>query len=286
MKAFPKLRWNTLINPILVGLIAAGFLSCSKEEKIKTDVVAQVNLVKMTTKDLDLAVPPSVSNEVNLSLKRKLVEKWIEDEIFYQAAMKEGLTLSETELQQVANYQRGLLVEKFLDKYANVNYKPLDQDIENYYNRHRQEFVWKEDYAHLIHLVLDTDDKTLKDEISKSTNLLEIIKNNLLDQQSKSGRPTGDLGYIKLSELPARLVQTVKQTPTGAIRGPIKTEFGYHYIQVLDVQPAGAQQDLDVVKDEIIMRLKIAHHIKEIEKLKQNLLPGFTIQTDLSKINQ
>ena len=286
MKAFAKLRWNTLINPILVGLIAAGFLSCSKEEKIKTDVVAQVNLVKMTTKDLDLAVPPSVSNEVNLSLKRKLVEKWIEDEIFYQAAMKEGLTLSETELQQVANYQRGLLVEKFLDKYANVNYKPLDQDIENYYNRHRQEFVWKEDYAHLIHLVLDTDDKTLKDEISKSTNLLEIIKNNLLDQQSKSGRPTGDLGYIKLSELPARLVQTVKQTPTGAIRGPIKTEFGYHYIQVLDVQPAGAQQDLDVVKDEIIMRLKIAHHIKEIEKLKQNLLPGFTIQTDLSKINQ
>jgi peptidyl-prolyl cis-trans isomerase C len=281
----PLMPKKSLIT-ILVILIGNGFFSCSKEEELKTDVIAQVNLAKMTMKDLDLAVPQTVSNEIGIALKRKLIEKWIEDEIFYQAALKEGLTLSETEIQQVENYRRSLLVEKYLDKYINMNYKPLDQDIENYYNRHRQEFVWKEECAHLIHLVLDTDDQTLKEEISKSTNLLEVIKNNFLDQQSQAGRPCGDLGYVKLSELPPRLVQTIRQVQTGAIRGPIKTDFGYHYIQVLDIQPAGAQQELDVVKDEIIMRLKIEQRIKEIDKLKQTLLPTFTIQTDLTKLNQ
>jgi peptidyl-prolyl cis-trans isomerase C len=167
-----------------------------------------------------------------------------------------------------------------------MNYRPLDQEIENYYNQHRREFVWPDEYVHMIHLILDTDDKTLKEEIASSTNLLEVIKNNFLDQQSSSWRPSGDLGYVKLLELPQRLVQTIRQAPTGAIRGPIKTDYGYHYIQVIDLQPAGAQQDLDVVKDEIIMRLKIDRRLKEVDKLKQNLQPNFNIQTDLSKLNQ
>jgi len=267
---------------ILVGFLAA----CEKEAKPKLNVVAQVNLAQMTADDLDSAVPPTVSSEVRSALKRKLIEKWIENEIFYQAALKEGLALSENEIIQVKNYERSLVIDKYLDKYVNVNYKPLDQEIENYYNRHRPEFVWMNDHAHIIHLILDTDDQTLKDEISKSANLLEIIKTNFLDQQSSMERPIGDLGYVKLSDLPLKLAQTIKQIKTGAIRGPIRSEYGFHYIQVIDLQPAGAQQDLDVVKDEIIMRLKIERRLNEIGKLKQTLQPNFTIQTDLTKLDQ
>jgi len=267
---------------ILVGFLAA----CEKEAKPKLNVVAQVNLAQMTADDLDSAVPPTVSSEVRSALKRKLIEKWIENEIFYQAALKEGLALSENEIIQVKNYERSLVIDKYLDKYVNVNYKPLDQEIENYYNRHRPEFVWMKDHAHIIHLILDTDDQTLKDEISKSANLLEIIKTNFLDQQSSMERPIGDLGYVKLSDLPLKLAQTIKQIKTGAIRGPIRSEYGFHYIQVIDLQPAGAQQDLDVVKDEIIMRLKIERRLNEIGKLKQTLQPNFTIQTDLTKLDQ
>jgi peptidyl-prolyl cis-trans isomerase C len=271
---------------LLLALITCGLSSCSKKEQMKADVVAQVNLAQMTTRDLEIAVPQTVTVEVAAALKRKLVEKWIEDEIFYQTAMNEGISLNDDEIQQVENYRRSLLVEKYLDKYVNLNYRPLDQEIENYYNQHRREFVWQEEYAHLIHLILDTDDQNLKEEISKSANLIEVIKNNFLDQQSSAWRPIGDLGYVKLSELPQRLVQTIKQAPTGAIRGPIKTDYGYHYIQVIDLQPAGAQKELEVVKDEIVLRLKIERRLKEIEKLKQNLQPNFTIQTDLSKLNQ
>lgn len=269
-----------------LALAACGLSSCSKKEQMKADVVAQVNLTRMTTRDLEIAIPQTVTVEVAAALKRKLVEKWIEDEIFYQTAMNEGISLSDDEVKQVENYRRSLLVGKYLDKYVNLNYRPLDQEIENYYNQHRREFVWQDEYVHLIHLILDTDDQTIKEEISKSVNLMEVIKNNFMDQQSSAWRPIGDLGYVKSSELPPRLVQSIKQAPSGAIRGPIKTDYGYHYIQVIDLQPAGAQQDLEVVKDEIVMRLKIEQRLKEIEKLKQNLQPKFTIQTDLSKLNQ
>jgi hypothetical protein len=148
-----------LIPAITLGVLVA----CSPEEKSKSNVVAQVNLAQMTTQELAIAVPPSVSTEVGSALKRKLIEKWIEDEIFYQSALKEGLSLNENEKRMVENYQRSLLVDKYLDKYISTNYKPLEQEIENYYNLHRQEFVWKEESVHLVHLVLDTDDRTLKE---------------------------------------------------------------------------------------------------------------------------
>ncbi len=286
MKIQYLLMQKTMHLFLLVVLVACGLISCSKKEQMKADVVAQVNLAKMTARNLDIAVPPAVSVEVATALKRRLVEKWIEDEIFYQTAINEGMSLSDNEIQQVDNYRRSLLVGKYLDKYVNMNYRPLDQEIENYYNLHRKEFVWQDEYAHLINLILDTDDQTLKEEIGKSVSLIEVIKSNFLDQQSSAWRPIGDLGYVKLSELPPRLVQVIKQAPTGAIRGPIKTDYGYHYIQVIDLQPAGAQKELEVVKDEIVMRLKIEQRLKEIEKLKQNLQPNFTIQTDLSKLNQ
>lgn len=272
---------------LFFSLIAFAFLAaCEQQAKPKLNVVAQVNLVQMTTEDLESSVPQTVSNEVRSALKRKLIEKWIEEEIFFQAAVKEGLTLSESELNQVKNYSRSLLIDKYLDKYVNLNYKPLDLEIENYYQRHKPEFVWKDEYAHIIHLVLDTDDRMLNEEITKSTSLQDVIKNNFLDQQSRIEKPVGDLGYVEVNDLPLKLAQTVRQAKTGVIRGPIRTEYGYHYIQVIDLQPAGAQQELDVVKDEIVMRLKMERRLNEIGKLKQSLQPNFTIQTDLTKLDQ
>lgn len=276
-------------NRSLLFILLAVFIflaACEEEQRPRQNVVAQVNLAQMTTEDLEASVPPTGSKEVRSALKRKLIEKWIEDEIFFQAAVKEGLTLSERELNQVRNYSRSLLIDKYLDKYVNVNYKPLDLEIDNYFQRHKAEFLWEDEYAHIIHLVLDTDDRMLKEEIPKSTSLLDVIKNNFLDQQSSIEKPVGDLGYVKVNDLPSKLAQTVRQAKTGAIRGPIRTEYGYHYIQVIDLQPAGAQQELEVVKDEIVMRLKIERRLKEIGKLKQSLQPTFTIQTDLTKLDQ
>lgn len=282
MQRKKNIRNVTRIITVLFPLVLYLLSGCISEGEDKKDVVAQVNLAQITNAELEASLPDITSPEAKLALKRNLMETWIENEIFYQSAIKEGLSLTDSEKMMVKNYEKQLLVEKYLEKYLNINYHVLDQEIEDYYDKHKQEFIWKDEYVHIIHLLVETEDRTINDEIRKSKNLLEVIKNNYFDQQSTPERPIGDLGYVKLNEFPSRLVNIIKTTKTGSIRGPIKTDLGYHYFQLLDVQKAGATKDLDIVKDEIILRIKISKRSNELESLKQKLRSNFDIQTDLN----
>ena len=73
---------------------------------------------------------------------------------------------------------------------------------------------------------------------------------------------------------------------TGNISGPLKTKYGYHYIQLIDRQNKGDTKELDLVRGEIIMRLQLSKRNEAIENLKRELRPRFTIQTDLSKVSE
>jgi peptidyl-prolyl cis-trans isomerase C len=258
---------------------------CSSKSDTKVNVVAQVNAAQITNSELESAIPEGSSAEVKIALKRNLMEKWIEEEIFYQVALAEGLSLSEQEMVLVENYERRLLIQKYIDTRLSQNYRILDQEVEDYYNKHQREFVWDDETVHIIHLVLDNDDKAIRTEIRQSTDLLAVIKKNFFDQQSTQIRPIGDLGYQKLSEFPNIIQRRIKNLKTGNISGPIKTNYGYHYIQLLDYQKKGEMKDLDLARDEIYMRLQVLKRNEEVDNIKQNLRSKFTIQTDLSKLS-
>ena len=183
-------------------------------------------------------------------------------------------------------YRKRLLIEKYLAKHLNRTYRVLDQEIEDYYKQHEQEFVWNEDHVHLIHLVMDNDDRVIRTEVGNSKDLLEVIRKNFFDQKSTPERPIGDLGYIRLSILPEKLASRIRTMRTGTIQGPIKTEYGYHYVQLMDYQKAGTIKALDIVRNEIIERIKLQKRKNELDELMRTLRTNFTIQTDLSKLAQ
>jgi len=271
---------------IILALVSISILSCMTKTQDKTDVVAQVNQAIITNAELEEAISTTASSDIKMSLKRKLMEKWIEDEIFFQAADEEGIVLTHYEETLVRNYRKRLLIEKYLNKYLNKNYRVLEQEIEDYYNSNKQEFIWDKISANIIHLVLETDDRVIRNEVQASKDLLEVIKKNFFDQKSTSKRPIGNLGYVDVDDLPSRLASRIKNMKTGTIRGPIQTDLGYHYIQLLDYQKSGAFKDLDVVRDEIMQRIRIQKRKTEIEELKKKLRENYTIQTDLSKLTQ
>jgi len=272
-----------LCSLFVLLLIVAG---CGDEKAEEADIVARVNEVYITNSFLDEASSQQTSEEVRAALKRKIMEKWIEDEIIYQSALNEGLSLSDYEQEQVMAYRKRIIIEKYLEKHLNRSYRVLDQEVEDYYKQHEQEYVWKEDHVHLVHLVLDNDDRVIRAEIANSKDLLEVIKKNFFDQNSTPERPIGDLGYIPLTVLPDKLAAKIKSMRTGTIQGPIRTDYGYHYIQLMDLQKADRIKPLDIVKSEIIERIRLQKRKSELDDLMRDLRTNFTIQTDLSKLVQ
>jgi hypothetical protein len=260
------------------------FLSCQPKNDNSENVIAQVNEAYITLEDLEAKIPDGTNEEIKLALMRQFMEQWVEEEIFYQTAQNENLDYTVNELRLIKDYKRRLLIQSFIDSKINKNYRILDKEIEDYYRQHKEEFVWNEDNVHIIHLVIEHKENKVFTEISKSKDLLEIIKSYYFDLQSTSSRPVGDLGYINLSDLPEPLTKKVKELSTGTISKPIKLIDGYHFIQLLDFQKKGNDKSLELVKDEIKLRLSIVKRKEELSKLKRELQANFNIQTDISKL--
>jgi parvulin-like peptidyl-prolyl isomerase len=275
---------NNLFKYAYLLILIFFSLNCQPEKDKSENVIAQVNNAYITLEELESKIPAGTNEEIKLALMRQFMEQWVEEEIFYQTAQNENLDFTANELMLIKDYKRRLLIQSFIEAKINKNYRVLEKEIEDYYRQNKEEFVWNEDNVHIIHLVIENRENKIFTEIRKSKDLLEIIKSYYFDMQSTSSRPIGDLGYIKLSDLPGQLSKAVKDLSTGTISKPIKLTDGYHFIQLLDYQRKGNHKALEIVKEDIRLRLNIVKRKQELSKLKRELQANFNIQTDISKL--
>lgn len=266
---------------ILIGVLVLG---CRKSEEIPEDLVAQVNDHYLRIAQVNQSVPEGIPDDLALSLKKNIISKWVENETLYQMALEEDVTLDDYQQFLVDEYRKALIIQNFLDQKLNIDNKISHRQIELYYKEHQDEFRRNEDEAHIIHLYMDQYDQAIFKEIRNSDDLLKIIKKYYFDEKSNIEQPNGDLGYVPLSQLPAKLVKTIKRLKIGKISSPVKIGDGYHFVQVLDYQKKGTVRSLQQVRDEIVLRLKKQHRDEQYKQLVQQGQKKVQIQTYLSKI--
>ncbi len=260
--------------------------ACQQRTKLPEDMVAQVNDHYLLKSQLQNSVPGDLDKDVALNLKKQVLTRWVNSEALYQAAQTEGLTLDERERFFVQEYRKALIVEKYLAQKLNRDFKISHREIENYYRDHKDEFMRDKEEVRVVHLFMEQKDKAIFKEIRNSENLLDIIKKYYFDKKSNSVRPNGDLGYIPLASLDTRYQREIKRIKTGAISRPIKSVDGYHFFQLLDRQSKGSYRELDLVQDEIILRLKREKREVEKEHIIKLAKEKVQIQTYLSKIEE
>lgn len=279
---------KTVNNRYIIWLAALFtiLVSCEKEKEAPHGFVAQVNDHYLLNEHLQYAVPPGLDSETAFALKNNLISRWIEGEVLYQTALAEGITLSDKDKYLLHEYEKSLYIQKYLAQKLDRDYKVSEKEIEDYYKDHSGEFKRTEDEVHIIHLLMEQRDNAIFKEIKQAGNLNDIISKYYFNEKSTPERPNGDLGYVAVRNLDVRFINTLKRMKTGAISSPIKTDQGYHFIQLLDWQKKGSTIDLDLVRDEIILRLKREKRQEERERVLRELKEKAQIQTYLSKIEQ
>ncbi len=269
-----------------ITIIALFFttIACTSKHELPPDLVAQVNDAYLNKENLNYRVPVSLQDETKLSMKKMLIKQWVEDEIVYQTALNEGLIFNESELFLIDDYKKSLLIQRYLDAKLNKNYKVPDKRIEDYYNDNKKEFIRISDEVHIVHLFIENRDNAIFNEIKESKNLHDIIDKYYFDTRSTYESPNGDLGYVAVESLSAIIQNAVKRQKTGTISKALKSNDGYHFIELKDKQKAGSQIDLELVKDEIVRRLKWQMRGQEQVRLMDELRGKFQVQTYLSKV--
>jgi peptidyl-prolyl cis-trans isomerase C len=88
--------------------------------------------------------------------------------------------------------------------------------------------------AHAAHILCKTEKKALeiKEKLAEGReSFAEMARKYSACPSSKSG---GDLGWFGKGQMVPEFEKTAFEGEKGKILGPVKTQFGYHLIKVLD----------------------------------------------------
>lgn len=81
------------------------------------------------------------------------------------------------------------------------------------------------------HILVDSEEKctALKEEIANGSDFAEVAKANSSCPSSQQG---GDLGSFGPGMMVPEFDQVVFNESVGKVHGPVKTQFGYHLLEV------------------------------------------------------
>ena len=132
---------------------------CSKEKGNK-NFIARVNNKYLTQKEFDSFA--SSEGEKNF-YREEIIRNWIKQEVLYQEAEKKGVLKDDNFNDLLQNEKRELAVSFLIRKYYDSDKPKYEQkDIEDYYNKHQNEFQLFYD-AYYINLIdFNNEDDAVK----------------------------------------------------------------------------------------------------------------------------
>ena len=85
--------------------------------------------------------------------------------------------------------------------------------------------------ARARHILVKSEDSctALKQEIADGANFAAVAKEH---SQCPSGQQGGDLGEFKPGQMVSEFDKVVFSEEIGKVHGPIKTQFGYHLVEI------------------------------------------------------
>ena len=120
-----------------------------------------------------------------------------------------------------------------------------DEEIAKYYNEHKNEFVEPEQ-RHVAHILLSTE-KEANDIVAKlkaGGDFSQLARK--FSKDSETAIFDGKLGWITEEKVPPAFREVLVLEP-GAISKPLKSDHGWHVVQVSEIKPK-RQQPLEEVK--------------------------------------
>jgi len=271
-----------ILKPIilLISLVLPLFiLSCRNSNVPAIEIVARAGDQYLTREELLNWMPKNIPEEQKEILARQYIDRWVNKTVLALSAQSDGIQLTAYEKWSLDNLQKEMLAQKYLNSKLPKELIITDQEIATYYEEKKDQFIRSEDEVHLIQLFLENLDRAIAEEIREQQSLLEVIKKNYLDTQiNRIVEKNGDLGYVPVENLRKEIARQVKNGRTGRIYGPINIEKGYYYFQMMDKQSAGSYRSLDLVQEEIRMRLISIKRERLAEDLSKRISEQYSVE--------
>ena len=265
--------------PRLTALLIAGFLMqaslhaqeakpAAKPDTAtgKFGVVATVNGVAIPSSRADallqsqLAQGQQDSEQMRAAVRNDLITR----EILSQASKKKGFDKKPEVLAQFELSRQGILVNAYLQDFV-ATHPVTDEAIKKEYDNIVKTMGSKEYKARHILVEKEDEAKSIIARLQKGEKFEELAK---LSKDPGNKDRGGDLGWAAPSGYVKPFADALTKLEKGKFSAtPVKTEFGWHVIQLDDVRDL-KHPPLDEVKPQIQQRLQQQILEKQIAELR------------------
>ncbi|MCW2316132.1 peptidyl-prolyl cis-trans isomerase C [Rhodoblastus acidophilus] len=241
--ALAALRRAALALPLCAGALAlASYPAAAK-------VLATVNGAEITDADVEAAsadVGNALPKQMDESARQKaLLDYLIDITLVNQKATADKLDQSQDFAKKLAYFRQKLLMETYLGKVTKEGVTPA---AEKQVYDDAAKAQKPEDEIHALHILVPTEDeaKKVEERLKKGEDF-----GKLADELSKDpGSKGGDLGWFTKDRMVPEFADVAFKTEAGKVSDPVKTQFGWHVIKVLEKRQK-AFPPFDQVKDQV-----------------------------------
>lgn len=203
--------------------------------------------------------------------KDKLVQSSGGEEVLKQNIEKMGLSIEDVDY--IIAKEKGQA--KLFDWYKE-NHAPSDEEINKYFDEHKNELVGKI----TSHILVKTEDEAnaVIKEIEEGKSFEELAKEKSTDKAS--GAKGGELGVVNSSTpFVKEFLTALEELKEGEVSKPVKSQFGYHIIKV-----TGIKDKVEDFKDEIVSKLSSKGYTKFLQELQKNAKISYFVPNEVPTI--
>lgn len=241
-------------------------------KKIEEITLEQLILDKVLTNEATLAKISVTDEEVNTEYDRVKTE-YTETDNFNDYLTKNNLT----EESYKANIKNQFLINGFLKVKAEeiIKNNPTTSELKEFYEKN----IATLKQVRASHILVDTEEaaKDIKKKLDEGAVFEDLARDISTCPSSTSG---GDLGYFTAKEMVADFSNAAFAMEIGQISEPVKSEFGYHIIKLVDIRDTFEKAD----KDKVIEQYRILAYNKMLTNYIDNT--NIKMPEDLEKIRE
>lgn len=265
---------NKRFSSILALSLMLASPAFAEDSKI---IIARVNGEAITKADLDeemKQLPPQLAQVPVQAIYPQLLEQLVLEKTVMQAADKAGMQKDAVVLERVKDAQGKIAADEYLKREVKKNLS--DKELKAAYDDYKKNFKGVEE-VRASHILVKTE--------AEAADLIKQIKGGadftkLATEKSEdkaAAKQGGDLGYFTKKDMVESFANAAFAMKPGDVSTkPVKSEFGYHVIKVVDKRTS---------QPESFDKLKPQLEAKMSQKVAQDTVKGLVSKATVERFN-
>ena len=219
---------------------------------MENKVLANVGGIAVTQSEVEEMIATFMQRGQNLDNpqgRKMILEQLIANKLFLLDAQKNMYEYSADFKAQMKKIKEDMLINYAMTKVIEAVKPVTDEEAEKFYEENKDNFT-KGESVDASHILVDSEEKAV--ELLEKIKAGEISFEDAARENSScpSGQNGGSLGEFTKGQMVPEFDEAVFKMETGAIEGPVKTQFGYHLIK-LNARNEAKTYAFDEVKAQI-----------------------------------